>query len=403
MGAHRARPAAPPAARPGTPVARPVHPRATDFGRRTLVRAGLLAAAGGALYAGLEGAVRLADLPGARRRFTGSHPGRRRGGAGHQLAGRRRFRTCGGATGDWTVVDAGGTRKPGVRRTGRVGHDDGAGDVGLHVGLVRRPQMWTGVPVARLLTRRRPGPPERPRPLDDRLRPLPAALRPRPTCCWRSRPGGAPADAGARVPGAAGGARPPGVLVGQVGGGGRAVAAALVGPATVPADLRQGCSAAAQVGAVRDTAGVPTIDDPRELRHRVTAAPVARLATIRSDGSPRLVPVTFSVLGELPASPSTRSSPSATPGSPASTTSPAIRASCCWSTTTTPTGRRCGGCGSTATPRCTRPASCGSARWTLLAAKYPPYRTARPAGPVVVITPPAVERVVGPVRGTGRR
>jgi PPOX class probable F420-dependent enzyme len=51
--------------------------------------------------------------------------------------------------------------------------------------------------------------------------------------------------------------------------------------------------------AVRDTARVPTIDDPRELRHRVTAAPVARLATIRSDGSPRLVPVTFAVLGEL--------------------------------------------------------------------------------------------------------
>jgi PPOX class probable F420-dependent enzyme len=44
---------------------------------------------------------------------------------------------------------------------------------------------------------------------------------------------------------------------------------------------------------------VPTIDDQRELRRRVVAAPVARLATVRPDGSPRLVPITFALLGEL--------------------------------------------------------------------------------------------------------
>jgi PPOX class probable F420-dependent enzyme len=43
---------------------------------------------------------------------------------------------------------------------------------------------------------------------------------------------------------------------------------------------------------------VPRIDDLDELRRRVVAEPVARLATIRSDGSPRLVPVTFALLGE---------------------------------------------------------------------------------------------------------
>jgi hypothetical protein len=37
------------------------------------VQAGLLAAVGSALYAGLEGTVRIAGLPGAQRRFTGSH------------------------------------------------------------------------------------------------------------------------------------------------------------------------------------------------------------------------------------------------------------------------------------------------------------------------------------------
>jgi PPOX class probable F420-dependent enzyme len=43
---------------------------------------------------------------------------------------------------------------------------------------------------------------------------------------------------------------------------------------------------------------VPAIDDPDELRRRVAGAPVARLATVRPDGSPRLVPVTFALLPE---------------------------------------------------------------------------------------------------------
>jgi hypothetical protein len=51
-------------------VARPVRPRATDFGRRNLVRAGLLAAVAGGIYGGFEGVARLGGAP---RRFTGSH------------------------------------------------------------------------------------------------------------------------------------------------------------------------------------------------------------------------------------------------------------------------------------------------------------------------------------------
>jgi PPOX class probable F420-dependent enzyme len=58
------------------------------------------------------------------------------------------------------------------------------------------------------------------------------------------------------------------------------------------------CGAAGKVW-LRDTARVPTIDDQQELRRRVVAAPVARLATVRRDGSPRLVPITFALLGEL--------------------------------------------------------------------------------------------------------
>jgi PPOX class probable F420-dependent enzyme len=41
---------------------------------------------------------------------------------------------------------------------------------------------------------------------------------------------------------------------------------------------------------------VPTLDDPQELRRRVAAAPVGRLATLRPDGSARLVPVTFAAV-----------------------------------------------------------------------------------------------------------
>jgi hypothetical protein len=52
-------------------VARPVRPRQADLGRRALVRAGLLAAAGGGLYAAVEGAAGLAG--GGHRRFTGSY------------------------------------------------------------------------------------------------------------------------------------------------------------------------------------------------------------------------------------------------------------------------------------------------------------------------------------------
>jgi PPOX class probable F420-dependent enzyme len=40
---------------------------------------------------------------------------------------------------------------------------------------------------------------------------------------------------------------------------------------------------------------VPTLD-PDQQRARLAAAPVARLATLRADGTPRLVPVTFALV-----------------------------------------------------------------------------------------------------------
>jgi DMSO/TMAO reductase YedYZ molybdopterin-dependent catalytic subunit len=49
-------------------------PRRTDLSRRALLRAGVVAGGAGLLWLAVERAIRLAALPGARRRFTGSLP-----------------------------------------------------------------------------------------------------------------------------------------------------------------------------------------------------------------------------------------------------------------------------------------------------------------------------------------
>ncbi len=54
-------------------LARRIPARATDFSRRSLLRAGRLLAGAGLTYAGSELLVRIAGLPGAGRRFTGSY------------------------------------------------------------------------------------------------------------------------------------------------------------------------------------------------------------------------------------------------------------------------------------------------------------------------------------------
>jgi DMSO/TMAO reductase YedYZ molybdopterin-dependent catalytic subunit len=53
--------------------ARSTWPRRTDLSRRNALRFGVLAVLAMGVYAATEGAIRLAGLPGARRRFTGSY------------------------------------------------------------------------------------------------------------------------------------------------------------------------------------------------------------------------------------------------------------------------------------------------------------------------------------------
>jgi PPOX class probable F420-dependent enzyme len=141
------------------------------------------------------------------------------------------------------------------------------------------------------------------------------------------------------------------------------------------------------VAASRDTRPVPVLDDPRELRRRAAEAPVGRLATIRRDGRPRLVPVTFALVDDL-----------------------------LWFAVDEVKPKRDLRLARLADiardPRVTllvdHYADDWAALWWIrvdghaavheaglpreraldaLAAKYPPYRAARPAGPVVAITP----------------
>jgi DMSO/TMAO reductase YedYZ molybdopterin-dependent catalytic subunit len=54
-------------------LARPARPRRTDLSRRTLLRAGAVGAAAAGVYLATDALVGAAQLPGARRRFTGSY------------------------------------------------------------------------------------------------------------------------------------------------------------------------------------------------------------------------------------------------------------------------------------------------------------------------------------------
>ena len=87
-----------------------------------------------------------------------------------------------------------------------------------------------------------------------------------------------------------------------------------------------------------------------QARERFAAARVARLATVDAGGQPHLVPIVFAVDGDTSTAPSTPS-PSARPPAAPGQRPGATRGRRCWSTTTTRTGRSCGGCAPTAPRR----------------------------------------------------
>lgn len=138
---------------------------------------------------------------------------------------------------------------------------------------------------------------------------------------------------------------------------------------------------------LRDTARVPTIDNQQELRRRVGAAPVARLATVRPDGSPRLVPITFALLGGLlcfavdEVKPK-RNARLARLGDIARDPRVTLLVDHYDADWTTLWWVRIDGTAAAHVDGTTRERALDE-----LAGKYPPYAAARPAGPVVIVTP----------------
>jgi len=132
---------------------------------------------------------------------------------------------------------------------------------------------------------------------------------------------------------------------------------------------------------------VPRIDDPAELWTRVAAAPVARLATLRPDGTPRLVPVTFAVLDGLICSAVDQVKPKRTSRLARLTDvarDPRVgllvdHYADDWS--------RLWWVRVDGTARVEEAGGLRERALDALATKYPPYRTARPAGPLLVIAP----------------
>jgi PPOX class probable F420-dependent enzyme len=132
---------------------------------------------------------------------------------------------------------------------------------------------------------------------------------------------------------------------------------------------------------------VPSIDDPAELRARVAAAPVARLATLRPDGTPRLVPVTFAVVDGLICSAvdevkPKRSSRLARLADVARDPRVGLLVDHYADDWSRLWWVRVDG-----TARVEEAGDLRERALDALAGKYPPYRARRPAGPLLVITP----------------
>ena len=132
---------------------------------------------------------------------------------------------------------------------------------------------------------------------------------------------------------------------------------------------------------------MPALDDPQELRRRVAAAPVARLATLRRDGAARLVPVTFALfddvlcfaVDDVKPTRDVRLARLADIARDPRVTLLVDHYDADWSTLW---WVRVDGHAATHDDGPLRERALD-----VLAAKYPPYRARRPVGPVVAITP----------------
>jgi hypothetical protein len=133
---------------------RPVRPRPADLGRRAVMRAGLLAVAGAGAYVALDGVGHLAGLPGARRRFTGSHAVA--GGPPVTSWLDDAVPVVAGSAWRLTVTDADGSRELSLDDLVASGTTTVPATLDCTSGWYAT-RDWTGVPVAALLGRIDPG------------------------------------------------------------------------------------------------------------------------------------------------------------------------------------------------------------------------------------------------------
>jgi len=133
-------------------MARRVRPQRTDVTRRNVLRLGMLASAAGATFAGLEGIIRVAGLPGADRRFTGSFEQ-----GSHDPASMPSIIWLSDPRPDidesrWRLRIADGTGERRLDYATVAGHDDRlTATIDCTTGWFAE-QDWTGVRLARLLT-----------------------------------------------------------------------------------------------------------------------------------------------------------------------------------------------------------------------------------------------------------
>jgi len=132
---------------------------------------------------------------------------------------------------------------------------------------------------------------------------------------------------------------------------------------------------------------VPPLRDPDDLRERLAGAPVARLATLRTDGTPRLVPVTFvlvdglvcSAVDEVKDKRTTRLARLADVARDPRVGLVADHYDDDWAQLW---WVRVDG-----TARVVQTGGLYRSALDALAVKYPPYRATRPSGPMLVVTP----------------
>jgi len=134
--------------------ARPARPRRTDLSRRNLLRAGTLAGFGIAVYAALAATTTVAQLPGTRRRFTGSYEA-----GSFQPAAMPYTIWLNDSTppvdpSSWRLSL--GDRRLTLTDLGRYRQETVRATLDCTSGWYAT-QTWTGVPVARLLTDVAPG------------------------------------------------------------------------------------------------------------------------------------------------------------------------------------------------------------------------------------------------------